>query len=311
VFKRIGLLIVTNFAVLMVLSFVLKTLEALGVFGEEGVWHAYGPLLVMAGAFGFGGAFISLLISKWVAKWTTGAHVIAQPRSRDEAWLLETVARHAKAVGIAMPEVAIYDAPEMNAFATGPSRNNSLVAVSTGLLRGMRREEVEAVLGHEVAHIANGDMVTLTLIQGVLNTFVIFLSRVIGNIVDGAMRREGERSGPGIGYWLTVFVAEIALGVVAHIIVAWFSRRREFRADAGGASLAGSSAMVNALHRLSGNSDSTLPEAVKAFGISGKNGVASLFASHPPIEERIRRLRETATPSQSGVSRGRPSSATV
>jgi heat shock protein HtpX len=302
VFKRIGLLVVTNFAILAVLSVALKVLEGLGVFGETGLWNAYGPLLVMAAAFGFGGAFISLAISKWVAKWTTGAKVIQSPRTRDEAWLLETVQRQARAVGIKTPEVAIYDAPEMNAFATGPSRNNSLVAVSTGLLRSMRREEVEAVLGHEVAHVANGDMVTLTLIQGVLNTFVIFLARVIGGLVDGLLNRGEERSGPGIGYWISVFVAEIALGALAHVIIAWFSRRREFRADAGGASLAGSTAMVSALHRLAGNSESTLPESVAAFGISGKSRVMALFASHPPIEERVRRLRETANPSRSGLS---------
>jgi heat shock protein HtpX len=253
VFKRLGLLIVTNFAILMVLSVVLKTLEALGVFGDGGLWTSYGPLLVMATLFGFGGAFVSLFISKWVAKWTTRAQVLERPRTADEAWLLETVRRHADAAGIAMPEVAVYDAPEMNAFATGPSRNNSLVAVSTGLLRSMRREEVEAVLGHEVAHVANGDMVTLTLIQGVLNTFVIFLSRVIGGLVDGFLNRDGQRSGPGIGYWVTVIVMEIALGIGAHVIVAWFSRRREFRADAGGASLAGPGAMINALKRLGGN----------------------------------------------------------
>jgi heat shock protein HtpX len=295
VFKRIGLLIATNFAILAVLSVVLKVLEGLGVFGEAGVWQQYGPLLVMAGMFGFGGAFISLFISKWVAKWTTGAQVISSPRNADEAWLLETVRRQAERVGIKMPEVAVYDAPEMNAFATGPSRNNSLVAVSTGLLRSMRREEVEAVLGHEVAHVANGDMVTLTLIQGVLNTFVIFLSRVVGNIVDGFLRRDEESSGPGIGYWITVIVAEIAFGILAHIIVAWFSRRREFRADAGGASLAGTPAMMNALRRLGRNSESTLPESVAAFGISGRRRISALFSSHPPIEERIARLQERQT----------------
>jgi heat shock protein HtpX len=245
----------------------------------------------MATMFGFGGAFISLFISKWVAKWSTRAEVIDVPRSADEAWLLQTVRGHAERAGIAMPEVAIYDAKEMNAFATGPSRNNSLVAVSTGLLRSMDRDQVRAVLGHEVTHVANGDMVTLTLIQGVLNTFVIFLSRVIGSIVDSLLRRDGDRSGPGIGYWLTVIVAEIVLGVGAHLIVAWFSRRREFRADAGGATLAGTGAMVDALYRLRRNSDSTLPQSVAAFGISGRRRIASLFASHPPIEERIARLR--------------------
>jgi heat shock protein HtpX len=297
VFKRIGLLIVTNFAILMVLSVVLKVLEGFGVFGTEGLVRAYGPLLVTAAFFGFGGAFISLAISKWVAKWTTGAKVIEHPRNADEAWLLDTVRAHAARVGIKMPEVAVYDGPEMNAFATGPSRNNSLVAVSTGLLRGMGRREVEAVLGHEVAHVANGDMVTLTLLQGVLNTFVIFMARVVGGLVDSMLRgsRDEERSGPGIGYFISVIVAEIAFGIVAQLIVAWFSRRREYRADAGGAELAGSPAMVGALRTLGRNSDSSLPESVAAFGISGKrSGILALFMSHPPIEDRIRALNERA-----------------
>jgi heat shock protein HtpX len=290
VFKRLGLLIVTNFAILMVLSVVLKTLEALGVFGDGGLWTSYGPLLVMATLFGFGGAFVSLFISKWVAKWTTRAQVLERPRTADEAWLLETVRRHADAAGIAMPEVAVYDAPEMNAFATGPSRNNSLVAVSTGLLRSMRREEVEAVLGHEVAHVANGDMVTLTLIQGVLNTFVIFLSRVIGGLVDGFLNRDGQRSGPGIGYWVTTIVLDILLGFLAAIIVAWFSRQREFRADAGSAQLLGrKQPMINALARLGGMVPGELPKSIQAFGIT--SGVGKLFSTHPPIEERIARLQ--------------------
>jgi heat shock protein HtpX len=297
VFKRIGLLIVTNFAILMVLSVVLKLLEGFGVFGTEGLARAYGPLLVTAAFFGFGGAFISLAISKWVAKWTTGAKVIEHPRNADEAWLLDTVRAHAARVGIKMPEVAVYDGPEMNAFATGPSRNNSLVAVSTGLLRGMGRREVEAVLGHEVAHVANGDMVTLTLLQGVLNTFVIFMARVVGGLVDSMLRggRDEERSGPGIGYFISVIVAEIAFGIVAQLIVAWFSRRREYRADAGGAELAGAPAMVGALRTLGRNSDSSLPESVAAFGIAGKrSGLLALFMSHPPIEDRIRALNERA-----------------
>jgi heat shock protein HtpX len=304
VFKRIGLLIVTNFAILLVLSVVLKVLEGLGVFGTDGLMRAYGPLLVMAAFFGFGGAFISLAISKWVAKWTTGAQVIDSPRNADEAWLLDTVRAQAARVGIKTPEVAVYDAPEMNAFATGPSRNNSLVAVSTGLLRGMGRREVEAVLGHEVAHVANGDMVTLTLIQGVLNTFVIFLARIVGGLVDSMLRgRDEERSGPGIGYWISVMIAEIAFGIVAQIIVAWFSRRREYRADRGGAELAGAPAMVGALRTLGRNSDSSLPEAVAAFGISGKrSGLLALFMSHPPIEDRIRALNERAV----GTSRQQP-----
>lgn len=302
-FKRIGLLIATNFAILMVLSVVLKVLEGFGVFGTEGLVRSYGPLLVTAAFFGFGGAFVSLAISKWVAKWTTGAQVIEAPRNADEAWLLETVRTHATRVGIKMPEVAVYDAPEMNAFATGPSRNNSLVAVSTGLLRGMGRREVEAVLGHEVAHVANGDMVTLTLIQGVLNTFVIFLARIVGGLVDSMLRGRDEERGPGIGYWISVMVAEIAFGIVAQIIVAWFSRRREYRADRGGAELAGSPAMVSALRTLGRNADSSLPEAVAAFGISGKrSGLMALFMSHPPIEDRIRALNERAV----GTSRRQP-----
>jgi heat shock protein HtpX len=309
VFKRIGLLLATNLAILLVLSVVLKVLEGFGVFGTEGLVHKYGPLLVMAAVFGFGGAFISLAISKWVAKWTTGAKVIASPRNATEAWLLSTVRQHAERAGIAMPEVAIYDAPEMNAFATGPSRNNSLVAVSTGLLNSMEKREVEAVLGHEIAHVANGDMVTLTLIQGVLNTFVIFFARVIGGLVDSFLRgRDEERSGPGIGYWISVMVAEVVLGVAAHLVVAWFSRRREYRADQGGASLAGTQAMVNALRRLGRNQDSSLPAAVKSFGISGKRSTLStLFASHPPIEDRIRVLEqgrtETASPAKRVLSK--------
>jgi heat shock protein HtpX len=251
-----------------------------------------GPLLVMAGLFGFGGAFISLLLSKTIAKWTTGAQVIDRPRNAVEAWLFDTVSRHAARMGIAMPEIAIYDAPEMNAFATGPSRNNSLVAVSSGLLQSMSREEVDAVLGHEVAHVANGDMVTLTLIQGVLNTFVIFFSRIIARVVDGFLSR-GEGDGrPGIGYWITTFVAQIFLGFLASMIVAWFSRRREFRADRGGADLAGTPAMVSALRRLGRGRESHLPEALQAFGIRGgvAGGLRRLFSSHPPIEERIRAL---------------------
>lgn len=246
--KRIGLLVITNLAIVTVLSIVLGVLEALGVFGESGLMRQYGPLLVMASLFGFGGAFISLLMSKWMAKWTTGAKVITTPSNATETWLVQTVERFAKQSGIKTPEVAIYDSPEMNAFATGPSRNNALVAVSTGLLQGMRREEAEAVLGHEVAHVSNGDMVTLTLIQGVLNTFVIFLSRIIGGFIDSLLRGRDERGGGGIGYFVAVMVSQIVLGIGASMIVAWFSRRREFRADAGGAALAGTGPMVAALH---------------------------------------------------------------
>lgn len=292
-FKRLGLLIVTNLAIMFVLSVVLAALEALGVFGTEGLWRSYGPLLVMAALFGFGGSFLSLAMSKTIAKWTTRARVIEAPSNPTEAWLVDCVRGFAERSGIAMPEVAIYDAPEMNAFATGPSRNNSLVAVSTGLLRQMKRDEVEAVIGHEVSHVANGDMVTLTLIQGVLNTFVIFLSRIIGGLIDSFLRgRDSERGGIGIGYFVSVIVAELVLGVLASVIVAWFSRRREFRADAGGAELAGRERMIAALRRLAHNDDSNLPEAVAAFGISSKrSGLMALFRSHPPIEERIAALQ--------------------
>jgi len=274
---------------------VLAVLERFGVFGTEGLMRTHGPLLVMAMFFGFGGSFISLLMSKAIAKWTTGAQVIAQPSNELEAWLVETVRQHATRAGIAMPEVAIYDSPEMNAFATGPSKNNSLVAVSTGLLRSMRRDEVSAVLGHEVAHVANGDMVTLTLIQGVLNTFVIFFSRVIGGLVDKFLSRgDEEHRGPGIGYYAAMFVSEIVLGILATIIVAWFSRQREYRADRGGADLAGTQAMVNALRRLGAGEGSDLPQSMQAFGISGGGGFMALLRTHPPIEDRIRALQEGA-----------------
>ena len=286
---RIVLLIATNLAVVLLLGFVLTVLET--VFGFR-LGQDMGSLLVMAALFGMGGAFISLAISKWMAKRATGARVITQPANEHEAWLVATVKRQAEAAGIGMPEVAIYEAPEMNAFATGMNKNNALVAVSTGLLRGMERREVEAVLGHEISHVANGDMITLTLIQGVVNTFVIFLARVVGSIVDSALRGNREGGG-GIGYFVTVMVAQLVLGVLASIIVAWFSRRREFRADAGGAKLEGRDAMAAALARLGGNpAPTTLPKEVQAFGISGTIG--KLFSTHPPIEERIAALRATA-----------------
>ncbi|HET9959714.1 MAG TPA: protease HtpX [Polyangiaceae bacterium] len=290
-FKRITLFVVTNLAVVLLLSIVGQILLQTGIVSPK-LAGAYGPLLVMAAVMGFGGSLISLLISKWMAKWSTGAQVIEAPRNSSEAWLLETVRRQAERAGIGMPEVAVYDSPEPNAFATGPSKNNALVAVSTGLLQRMDRDEVEAVLGHEVSHVANGDMVTLTLIQGVVNTFVIFLSRIIGNLVDSALRRgDDERGGGGIGYFATVMISQLVLGLFASMIVAWFSRYREFRADAGGAQLAGRQKMINALAALKGESDSDLPKAMAAFGIRG--GVLSLFSSHPPIEQRIQRLRES------------------
>lgn len=287
--KRITLFLVTNLAVLVLLSIVWNVLQATGLVDPQ-MLGGYGSLLVFATVFGFGGAFISLLMSKRIAKWSTGAKVIEAPRGPDEAWLVETVRQQAQQAGIGMPEVAVYDSPEPNAFATGATRNSALVAVSTGLLQRMDRREVEAVLAHEVSHVANGDMVTLTLIQGVVNTFVIFLARVIGGLVDSFLRKDEERSGPGIGYWVTVIAAEIVLGLFASIIVAWFSRYREFRADHGGATLAGRQNMISALRRLGGDTPSDLPKSMAAFGIRG--GVFSLFSSHPPIELRIRRLQE-------------------
>jgi heat shock protein HtpX len=292
VFKRIALFVVTNLAIMFVLNIVLLALEHAGVFGESGLSRQYGPLMVMSVMFGMGGSFISLLISKWMAKRAMGVQVIESPRNSTEAWLVETVRRQSQAAGIGMPEVGIYDGPEMNAFATGASKNSSLVAVSSGLLQQMDRKEVEAVLGHEVSHIANGDMVTLTLIQGVLNTFVIFFSRILGGLIDSALRSRDDRGGRGIGYFVAVMACELVLGILATIIVAWFSRRREFRADQGGASLEGKQAMASALRRLGRNEESSLPESLAAFGVSGGGGgvLGRLFRTHPPIEERIRAL---------------------
>lgn len=282
----------TNFAILITLTGIWELLSLTGVFNGREVLGSYGPLLAFSALFGFGGAFISLLISKWMAKMMTGARVIEAPRNADEAWLVETVQRHANRAGIGMPDVAIYDSPDMNAFATGATRNHALVAVSTGLLRAMDREQVDAVLGHEITHIENGDMVTLTLIQGVLNTFVIFLSRVIGGIIDGALRGErDQRSRGGIGYFFTVMILQAILGLLASFVIAWFSRRREFRADRGGARLAGTGAMVSALRRLGRGEESGLPQAMAAFGINS-GGLVGLLRSHPPIEERIRALQE-------------------
>ncbi|MBB5016281.1 protease HtpX [Rehaibacterium terrae] len=287
--KRMFFFLLTNLAVLVLLGIVLSVLQ--NVFGITLGNNA--GLLLFAAIFGFGGAFISLLMSKWVAKRGTGAQVITQPRNETEAWLLNTVRRQAEAAGIAMPEVAIYDAPEINAFATGPSRNNSLVAVSTGLLRAMNRDEAEAVLAHEVSHIANGDMVTMTLIQGVLNTFVIFLARVVGRMIDAWI--SGNRDGgPSFAYYIIVIVLDIIFGLFASMIAMWFSRHREFRADAGGAKLAGRDKMIRALERLAQTyGHSTLPDQVRAFGISGgvAHGLKRLLMSHPPLAERIAALR--------------------
>jgi heat shock protein HtpX len=286
--KRIVLFLVTNLAVILVLSIVLRVL-GLDRAVEAQAGLQMGPLLVFSAVVGFTGAIISLLISKPMAKWTTGAHVIEQPANQHEAWVLETVRRLATKAGIGMPEVAIYEG-EPNAFATGAFRNSALVAVSTGLLQSMNREEVEAVLGHEIAHVANGDMVTLTLIQGVVNTFVVFFARIIGSIVDRTVFRN-ER-GNGIGYMITVIVAQIVLGILASMIVAWFSRRREFRADAGSAQYLGSpQPMMNALARLGGLPPGELPKAMNGFGITDKEGIMALFSTHPPIAERIAALQ--------------------
>jgi heat shock protein HtpX len=290
-FKRIALFLATNLAVMLLLGLVLNALRAFGIdFGPNG------QLLLMAAIFGFGGAFISLAISKWVAKRMTGLQVITQGRNADEAWLLATVKRQADAAGIAMPEVGVYDAPEINAFATGPSRNNALVALSTGLLRNMDRDQAEAVLAHEISHVANGDMVTMALIQGVLNTFVIFAARVVGRIVDG-MISGSNRDGPGPAYWLIVMLLDLVFGLLASIVAMGFSRWREFRADAGGARLAGREKMISALEQLGRTyGQSTLPTAVKAFGISGGvgHGLQKLFMSHPPLAARIQALRDAA-----------------
>ena len=285
--KRVFLFLLTNIAVLVVLSLVASAFGVNRYLTQNGL--NFEALLVFSAIFGMGGAFISLLMSKWIAKRSTGAHVITQPRNAAESWLVATVQRQAQAAGIGMPEVAIYEGPEPNAFATGANRNSALVAVSTGLLNNMKQEEVEAVLGHEVSHIANGDMITLTLIQGVVNTFVIFAARAIGYVIDKAVLKN-ER-GVGLGYMATVFVLEIVFGILASIIVAWFSRQREFRADAGGAHLAGRQKMVSALQALSrAYGQTTLPKSVTAFGINGT--IRNLFATHPPIEQRIAALQQ-------------------
>ncbi len=287
--KRVALFLATNLAVLLVLSVVLRLLGVDSVLDERGVGINYEALLVLSLVIGFGGSFISLAISKWMAKRTTGARVITQPANSTESWLVATVERQARQAGIGMPEVAIYDAPDMNAFATGARRDSALVAVSTGLLNGMQKDEVEAVLAHEVSHIANGDMVTLTLVQGVVNTFVIFLSRLVGHFVDRVLLRNEQ--GYGIGYFGAVIAAQLVLGILASIIVMWVSRQREFRADAGSAQLNGREPMVRALARLDRSRPGELPEALQAFGISnGKRSMARLFMSHPPIPERIEAL---------------------
>jgi heat shock protein HtpX len=285
--KRILLFLATNIAVLFVISIVLRVLGIDQAMASQG---GTGPLLAFSAVVGFAGSIISLLMSKPMAKWSTGAKVITGTEGATQAWLVETVRRLAEKAGIGMPEVAVYQGPP-NAFATGAFKNSSLVAVSTGLLESMNREEVEAVLGHEIGHVANGDMVTLALIQGVVNTFVVFLSRIVGGIVDKAVFRTEHGNGPG--YFITVLVCQLLLGVLASMIVAWFSRQREFRADAASAGLLGDARpMVNALKRLGGIEPTALPESMKALGINDKPGFMSLFSTHPPIEQRIAALQQ-------------------
>jgi len=291
--KRILLFLATNIAILIVLSITLRILGVDSLFAQGGGLDLT-ALLIFAAVFGMGGAFISLAISKWSAKMATGAQVIAQPSNAVESWLINTVSQQARAAGIGMPEVAIYDSPTMNAFATGMNRNNALVAVSTGLLHQMDEGEVEAVLAHEISHVANGDMITLALIQGVVNTFVIFFARIVGNFVDRVIFK--NENGPGIGYYITSIIAEIIFSVLASVIVMWFSRKREFEADAGSAKLVGANKMIAALQRLQMGQQESLPSQLRAFGISGAKGAdwKQLFMSHPPLEDRIQALRHTA-----------------
>jgi heat shock protein HtpX len=288
--KRVFLFLATNLAVIVVLSLVASLLGVNQWLTAQGL--NYQALLAFAAVFGFGGAFISLAISKPMAKWSMRVQVIEKPRNSAEAWLVQTVQRQARQANIGMPEVGVFPSPDPNAFATGMSRNNALVAVSTGLLERMGQDEVEAVLGHEISHVANGDMVTLTLIQGVVNTFVIFMARAIGYVIDRAVFKN-ER-GVGVGYMLTVLVLEIVFGIIASMIVAWFSRQREFRADAGGARIAGVNKMIGALQRLqAAHTPSQLPQQMQAFGINGgmTGGLRALFMTHPPLEVRIEALR--------------------
>jgi heat shock protein HtpX len=288
--KRVFLFVMTNLAVMLVLSVTLHLLGIDSMLDQSGGLNMT-SLLIMAALIGMGGSFISLAMSKWMAKRSMGAQVIEDPQTATEKWLVETVRRQAEKAGIGMPEVAIFDAPEMNAFATGMNRNHALVAVSSGLLSGMKRDEIEAVLGHEMTHVANGDMITLTLIQGVVNTFVIVLSRVVGHLVDKVVFKTERGYGPA--FYVTSIVAQLVLGVLASMIVMWFSRQREFRADAGGAHLAGTGSMIGALTALQAGHSAPLPDQMAAFGISGGvgDGLKRLFMSHPPIEERIAALR--------------------
>jgi heat shock protein HtpX len=289
--KRIFLFILTNLAVLLVINITLRLLGVDRWMNEAGGIN-FSALLVMSTVIGFAGSLISLAMSKWSAKRMVGAQVIENPIDPTERWLVDVVRKQAQVAGIGMPEVAIYDAPDVNAFATGWNRNDALVAVSTGLLRNMSRDEAEAVLAHEVSHVANGDMVTLALIQGVVNTFVIFFSKLFGFFVDRVLLKNDGRNGPGIGAFIAEIAAQLVLGILASIIVMWFSRQREFRADAGGANLAGRGKMIAALERLKLNHEqASLPEKMAAFGISGKHAFAKMFMTHPPLEERIEALR--------------------
>jgi len=290
--KRILLFVMTNIAIMVVLSITLRLLGVDSILAENGSDLNIQALVILSGVIGFGGAFISLLISKWMAKRMTGAVVIIKPSNNVEKWLISTVEKQASIVGIKMPEVAIFPSPAMNAFATGASKNNSLMAVSQGLLDNMTQGEIEAVVGHEMSHIANGDMVTLTLIQGVVNTFVVFLSRLIGHFVDRVILKNNQ--GHGIGYFVTVIVTQIVISILASTIVMYFSRKREFIADTGGADLAGHQNMINALKRLGQVEPEALPEQMAAFGINDKAGIMALFSSHPPIEARIAALEERA-----------------
>ncbi|OFZ66412.1 MAG: zinc metalloprotease HtpX [Betaproteobacteria bacterium RBG_16_56_24] len=289
--KRIFLFLVTNLAVVLVINITLRLLGVDRWLNETGGID-FSALLVLSAVIGFAGSLVSLAMSKWSAKRMVGAKVIENPVDPTERWLVETVRKQAETAGIGMPEVAIYDAPDVNAFATGWNRNDALVAVSTGLLRNMGRDEAEAVLAHEVSHVANGDMVTLALIQGVVNTFVIFFAKLFGFFVDRVLLKNDGRHGRGIGAFVAEIAAQLVLGVLASIIVMWFSRQREFRADAGGASLAGRGKMIAALERLKINHEqATLPEKMAAFGISGGKGFARMFMTHPPLDERIAALR--------------------
>ena len=297
--KRIMLFIMTNIAIMVVLSITLRLLGVDSILAENGSDLNIQALVIFSGVIGFGGSFISLLISKWMAKRMTGAVVITNPSTNMEKWLISTVEKQAKIVGIKMPEVAVFPSPALNAFATGASKNKALMAVSQGLLDNMAQGEIEAVVGHEMSHIANGDMVTLALIQGVVNTFVVFLSRVIGHIVDRVILKNNR--GHGIGYFVTVMIAQVVLSILASTIVMYFSRKREFIADTGGADLAGHQNMINALKRLGQVEPEPLPEQMAAFGINDKGGVMALFSSHPPIEARIAALEKRVASKGPGI----------